>query len=205
METLIPAVLDWGVAMMNAPGQSESGDVHAIKFFPGGALVGVVDGLGHGNEAAVAARIAARNLEQFAQEPVMSLLRRCHEELRPTRGAVMSIASFNAGDDTMTWLGIGNVRGILLRADPAANPPREFLLMRRGVVGDQFERAVASIVPIFPGDTLLLATDGVQSDLTLTFSPAEASQHLADRILRRYARGTDDALVLVARYRGCSR
>ncbi len=205
METIIPAVLDWGVAVMNSPGQSESGDAHAVKFFPGGALVGVVDGLGHGSEAGVAAKIAARNLEQYAQEPVMSLLRRCHEALRTTRGAVMSIASFNARDDTMTWLGVGNVQGIFHRADPAANPAREFLLMRRGVVGDRFERAVASIVPISPGDTLLFATDGVQSDLTLTFSPTEVPQHVADRILSRYAKGTDDALVFVARYRGCSR
>ena len=32
-----------------------------------------------------------------------------------TRGVVLSIALFNAENNTMTWLGVGNVDGLLLR------------------------------------------------------------------------------------------
>jgi hypothetical protein len=57
-------------------------------------------------------------------------------------------------------------------------------------------------VLLSPGDTLVMATDGVRSgfaaDLPLHGSP----QALADEILARDGKRTDDALVLVARYLG---
>ena len=36
----------------------------------------------------------------------------------------MSLASFNAADQTMTWTGVGNVEGVLQRSDASmATPP----------------------------------------------------------------------------------
>jgi phosphoserine phosphatase RsbX len=90
--------IDWAVAARPLAGQSVSGDRHAVAPFPAGALVGVIDGLGHGEEAAVAAAIAVATLTAHAHEPVISLLKRCHEQLKGTRGVVMSVASFAARD-----------------------------------------------------------------------------------------------------------
>ena len=112
------SLIDWGAAALTLPGQSRSGDRQAVVLFPGGALVAVVDGLGHGELAAVPAETAIEVLERHAREPVVTLIQRCHERLRGTRGAVMSLASFREADGTMTWLGVGNVVGVLLRADP---------------------------------------------------------------------------------------
>jgi hypothetical protein len=50
----------------------------------------------------------------------------------------------------------------------------------------------------------VLATDGVRPVFGEWPAPAEAPQEVADRILADQSRGTDDALVLVARYRGGS-
>src|SRR5437870_835920 len=75
--------------------KNESGDIHVVSPFPEGVLVGVIDGLGHGAEAALAACAAADVLKACAGEPVKALIQRCHESLRQTRGAVMSLASFN--------------------------------------------------------------------------------------------------------------
>jgi len=46
------------VASLPIPGQAGSGDGHLVHVAPWGALVAVVDGVGHGSEAATATRIA---------------------------------------------------------------------------------------------------------------------------------------------------
>lgn len=196
------SLIQWGVATRALGGQGESGDQHLIESFPNGVLVAVVDGLGHGHNAAVAARKAIGALEGHAHEPVTRLLSRCHKKLRGARGVVMSLASFNALDGTMTWLGVGNVKGVLLYADAAADPARERLLPRGGVVGYQLPSLRAAVIPVSPGDTLVFVTDGLRSSfaegLTLNSSP----QRTADHLLAQYGRQTDDALVVVARYVG---
>ncbi len=195
-------MIEWGVATLTLPGQTASGDRYVVKPFRGGALVAAVDGLGHGDEAAAAAKTAAAILEMYSPEPVVTLLRRCHERLRMTRGVVLSLASFAARESTMTWLGVGNIEGRLLRADPQAQPLRESLILRGGVVGRHLPTAYASLVAVAPGDILIFATDGIRSDFSEGLTGSEVPQRTADRILAQYGKHTDDALVLVARYVG---
>ena len=45
---------------------TESGDSHVVKPSPEGVLAAVIDGVGHGNEAADAARIAGNDADRFA-------------------------------------------------------------------------------------------------------------------------------------------
>ena len=116
-DPLSASLLEWGVAAVAIPGEKESGDLHFVEPFLNGALLAVVDGLGHGCEAAVAARNAVETLRAHPQESVITLLNRCHENLRATRGVVLGMAAFNAVEDTMTWLGVGNVEGMFFRHD----------------------------------------------------------------------------------------
>jgi hypothetical protein len=198
-----PAI-EFGATTQAIAGQPQSGDLYLVQEFPGGILVAAVDGLGHGKEAATAAAIAVATLESHAPEPVAELVRRCHEELLATRGVVMSLASFRAADQTMTWLGVGNVEGLLLRAAPQEDGPDEPLLLRRGVVGDRLPAVLRpSLLRVGPGDTLVLATDGIESGFPRTMHRGDPPQRIADRILAQHSKGTDDALVLVARYVGC--
>jgi serine/threonine protein phosphatase PrpC len=181
--------------------EGESGDVHVVAAFPHGALVAVIDGLGHGPEAAAAARAAASILETHAGEPVTALVERCHEALRKTRGAVMSLASFDARDDaSITWTGVGNVEGFLQRADRAR--PREAIALRGGIVGYHLPTLRAETLAVSPGDTLVMATDGIRSEFSAALAMEGSPQEMADAIFDRYARGSDDALVVVARYLG---
>ena len=78
-----------------------------------GILIAAVDGTGHGAEAAAAAKIAAATLEAHAWESPIALLLRCHDELKGTRGAVMTLAFIHLRDRTLTWLGVGNVEAVL--------------------------------------------------------------------------------------------
>ena len=200
MEPVSTGLVEWGAAELALPGQAENGDRHVVRPFAGGVLAAVVDGLGHGREAAEAARIAVATLEQFPFETLPTLFRRCHERLRGTRGVVMSAASFRAGEGTMLWLGVGNVEGLRKRATPGTSSDR--LLLRGGVVGSYLPRLDVSLLPAHPGDVLIFASDGVRSSFADEEVQALPPQQAADRILARHGRGTDDALVLVVRYRG---
>jgi negative regulator of sigma-B (phosphoserine phosphatase) len=192
-------LLDWGVAALPLKGESESGDRYVVQFFPGGVLLAVIDGLGHGDEAAAAASAAESILRAQPQEPVIPLVRLCHDSLRATRGVVMSVVSFDTSHGLMTWLGVGNVRGVLRRSGLSSTPPREELLLRGGVIGGQIPPLQASVLPVSCGDTLFLASDGIRGEFVRELASQEMSQRTAQVILSRYARGDDDALVLVAR------
>ena len=194
--------IEWGVAAVPLAGQAETGDGYVVEPFADGVVVAVVDGLGHGREAAVATRLAVATLRQFPFAPLPVLFSRCHEDLRQTRGVVLSAASFRARERTMAWLGVGNVEGLLQRASPRGGPAAETLLLCRGVVGSHLPPLGAAALAVHPGDTLILATDGVRRDFAQDLPRGVPPQRAADRILARHARGTDDALVLVARYLG---
>src|SRR5713101_7374860 len=202
METLNKLIIEWGSASLTLAGEVESGDKHVVKVFPHGALLAAIDGLGHGEEAAAAANMSVNVLQASDNESLISLLKRCHERLRSTRGVVISLAGFNAVDDTMSWVGVGNVEGVLLRADPAVSPSSESLVLRSGMVGSRLPLVQAAIVPLMRGDTLIFATDGVRTEFAQHLLLDDGPQQLADRILAHYATGTDDALVLVGRYVG---
>jgi len=199
-----PALIDWGVASRALPGEAQSGDLHLVKQVGTGALVAVVDGLGHGAEAATAARAAVAALERHATESPVPLVERCHRALQGTRGVVMSVAVFSRSDRSMTWLGVGNVEGLLLYGDGAARSgsPRAGLVTRGGIVGSELPRLHPVVLPVASGDTLIFATDGIREGFADGLSPEASPQQLADQILARHGKGTDDALVLVARYLG---
>jgi len=54
-----PEALERGVAGAAMSGEERSGDLAVFAGYDGGALVAVIDGLGHGDPAADAAAIAA--------------------------------------------------------------------------------------------------------------------------------------------------
>jgi phosphoserine phosphatase RsbX len=100
----------------------------------------------------------------------------------------------------LTWIGVGNVEGALLRRD--AELPSHKLLLRNGVVGIQLPTLRAGELAVQSGDILAMATDGVTTERPLRISMDGRIQSMADGILASACKGTDDALVLVARYRG---
>jgi len=195
-------MVEYGVAKYVLPGQGESGDHHLVCCNRNGILIAAIDGIGHGEEAANAARTAAALLRSSPDEPILSLVEHCHEKLRATRGVVLSLACIDPENGMMTWLGVGNVQGVLMRAEAKQGTVQESLLLRAGVVGSQLPALQATVLPIVRGDTLFFATDGVRGDFSSALSARENPQRAADRILNQYRSGNDDALVLVSRLAG---
>ena len=202
MAALTTGLIEWGVAAAALSEEAENGDGYVVEPFADGVLVAVVDGLGHGREAAAATRVALATLRQFPSAPLPVLFARCHEGLRRTRGVVLSAASFRAREGTMAWLGVGDVEGLIERASPHGAPAAQTLLRGRGVVGSHLPPLSDEVLAVHPGDRLILATDGIRRGFAADLPRAVPSQQAADRILARYATAADDALVLVARYLG---
>lgn len=182
------------VASAALSGQASSGDRGIVLPFPGGTVVAAIDGLGHGEAASVAAKAAVETLAEDPAQPVDELVRRCHAKLRHTRGAVMTIASIVPG--AMTWVGVGNVDGILLRGATV-----EGINTRGGIVGFQLPALSPRRLDIHPGDTLVLTTDGIRHGYRAAVDRRDP-QAIADAILAAFAKPTDDACVVVARYVG---
>jgi serine phosphatase RsbU (regulator of sigma subunit) len=195
-------LVEYGMAKSILPGQGESGDRHLVCCGGDGILIAAIDGIGHGEEAANAAEAAISILKASPDEPVISLLERCHEGLRSTRGVVLSLASIDPKHGMMTWIGVGNVQGVLMRAGAKKGRVEEVLLLRGGVVGSQLPALQAAVLPIAKGDTLVFVTDGIRSDFVEGLSTLESPQRAADKILKQHSRGNDDALVLVVRLTG---
>ena len=182
--------------------ETESGDRHVVELLENHALAAAVDGVGHGSEAAAAANAAISVLKRHADEELVTLLQRCHEELKGTRGAVMSLASFHGGVDRMSWLGIGNIQGILVRKPSGIQPGNETICLRGGIVGCRLPKLQVGVVDVLPGDTLVFATDGIKANFADRIVVDREPQEIADHIRSQYQKGTDDALVLVVRYMG---
>lgn len=187
---------EWAVAEQALAGQPESGDRSLVAPRPHGTLFAVVDGLGHGLPAAAAAGKALATLSAHVDDPVVTLVERCHRALRHTRGAVMAVALLRT-DGWMRWTGVGNVQAVVAHEDGRA---REHAVVLGGVVGMQIPRVRATEVALGPGDALVLATDGISRSF-LDDLAAGPARRTAEDILRRHTTGRDDALVLVARYR----
>jgi negative regulator of sigma-B (phosphoserine phosphatase) len=102
----------------------------------------------------------------------------------------------------MTWLGIGNVEGVLFRADRTTVPARETLMARSGVVGYQLPTLRERVLNVGCGDMLVFATDGIHQEFSGASPSGRSPQEIADDILDRYGKRTDDSLVLVACYWG---
>lgn len=196
------APVEWGMATRSRPGEATSGDLAVVSLLPDGALVAGIDGLGHGGEAARAARRAAEVVRACNGDDLVGLVERCHVALHGTRGAAISLAFVSARISGMTWLGVGNVEGRVLSGDPSATRPKGSLALGRGVPGHELPAVRATTVDVRPGDILLLATDGVDPGFADALDVSGSPQAISERILADHWRLSDDALVVAVRYLG---
>lgn len=194
-------IIDWGVASRPLTGEVVQGDNYFVGCDGSRVLVVVVDALGHGMEAAKTADLAVETVALHAHEPIVSIFQHCHTALRRTRGAAMSAAMFCADDHTVSWLGIGNVEGVVVRQTEFSSETRSFVV-RGGVVGYQLPRLSVSTVSIARGDALVIATDGLKLDFVTSLGFMGQPQSTANHLLAKHGKPNDDALVLIARYVG---
>jgi phosphoserine phosphatase RsbX len=198
MELMVSGI-EWGAAGRPCGGEWESGDGYLVKAAPtaNSTVIAVVDGVGHGREAARAARTALAVVDAFAAAPPVELLFRCHEALRATRGVVMTVAWIDVYTRILQWMGIGNVATTLIRHD--SSTPREHLITRGGLLGHQIPTVAVASTSLSKGDSLVFVTDGVRWDPRAGAFPAANPERAARRLVDEHANPGDDALALVVR------
>jgi negative regulator of sigma-B (phosphoserine phosphatase) len=192
--------IDTAFAALPLPGQTESGDLSLIKRVGTGTLIAVVDGLGHGQDAASAAHAAVGALDRYSSEPLADLVRRCHAAMVGLRGVVLGLAYLDPQAATMTWLGVGNIGGVVLRADAGNRPARITLVPNAGFIGAEQTHPTTRSVPLALGDTVVFFSDGIRDGFADSLVLANSPQEIADFVITRHVKGNDDALVVVARY-----
>ncbi len=192
--------VQWAVASRPLDRSARCGDQAVVAQLARDVLLAVIDGLGHGDAAADVAARAASVLEAYANEALSVVVERCHAALLGTRGAALSLAALSLQRSTLTWTGVGNVGGVLVRAHRRARQC-EYLTPGSGIVGVQLPSLRPATLPVGPGDTLVLATDGLRPDWSDGLRSGDP-RRLTEQLLARYGLATDDALVLAARFSG---
>lgn len=182
-----------------APGERVCGDGWAVAFDGDRAAMLVADGLGHGPDAAEAAREA---VEAFRQEPFAGpreSLQRIHGRLRATRGAAVFVLLADAAAGTLRYAGAGNVVGRVV-----SGVGDRTLLTQHGTAGVTIRTPDETAAPWPQHALVVLCTDGVETRWKpellyplLGRDPALA----AALLLREHGRGRDDATAAVLRRR----
>jgi hypothetical protein len=140
--------VEWGIAVRGRSGERTSGDCAVVSLLPEGALVAAIDGLGHGGEAARAARTAADVVRASPTADLVTLLQACHVGLRNTRGAAISLAFLSAVRGGVTWVGVGSVEGRVLSGDPSSRRPKGSLPLAAGIPGHNLPAVSTATLPV---------------------------------------------------------
>jgi phosphoserine phosphatase RsbX len=198
--------IEWATVGRPLPGEHISGDQPvAVAAHGDGALFSVIDGLGHGPAAATASLRAVDVLNRSPGERLEVLIQLCHRVLAGTRGVAMTLARVDFTAGTLAWTGVGNVSAHLIAKDVTGVRIRSSARLAAGIVGYRIpDIKPAQVVSIRAGDLLVIASDGITEDHLDHIDFATSAANIAEHILGKHAKESDDAMVLTARHRGAS-
>jgi anti-sigma regulatory factor (Ser/Thr protein kinase) len=189
------ADLESGAVCLPKKGEEVVGDGWLLGPSGDYRSVLVVDGLGHGPNAARAARAAT---DAFAAHPAATpaaLMQICHGALATTRGAAGAVARVAAAENRGTFAGIGNIACRVEWTDE-----RRQLVSHSGTLGHVMRRVQEFEFSFPAGALLILHSDGLATHWASTDYPGLANKHaglIAGVLYRDHDRGRDDVTVVV--------
>lgn len=188
--------LEIGAATRAYHSLPENGDTLFSKQWNGNALVGVIDGLGHGQFAQKASQTARQYLERHFDQSLDNLFRGVNRACRATRGVVMTLGRFDLARQTVALASIGNVETRLLGG------ARLKLSIRRGVLGLNAPNAVVCENNWTATSILIIHSDGLRTQWQwdeFKEIAAEPPAVIARGLLNKLGKQEDDATVLVVK------
>lgn len=184
-----------GAATRPHPREAVNGD--RVHLEQQGAIhrIAVIDGLGHGPDAAAAAARAVDTLAAMPDADVLSTIRACHEALKGTRGAALSVIRIDLDAGRMTFAGLGNVEAALVSPEG-----KHLLIPERGIAGAVAPRIRETEANLPDSFIIMMCTDGIRSGARsdLRFGPIVSAEAFANELLTAWGRDGDDAAVVVA-------
>jgi hypothetical protein len=176
-----------------------SGDGWAVAALDAGGAVAVVDGLGHGVAASVAADAA---LAAFACAPadLDGYVARANDTMRTTRGAAAAICRLDPAVGELQYVAVGNISARILTPTEERGLPSH-----NGTLGlyRAAPRSRVSSYPWPPGATLVLWTDGLRGRVDLDRASGLLGRDpavVAASLHRDDGHDRDDATVVVVRH-----
>jgi len=157
----------------------------------------VADGLGHGPQAADAAREAVRLFRAHAALDPLEILQRIHAALRSTRGAAVAIAVLDHDSHSLRYVGVGNISATIL-----AGGETRSAVSFGGTVGHQLRKMQEFVYPFPARAMLVMHSDGMATSWHLDAYPGLVMRDpslVAGVLYRDFQRGRDDVTVVAAR------
>lgn len=180
-------------------GEEVSGDSWATIQQAHRTLLMVVDGLGHGFQAAQASWEAVRIFREQENLSPKAIIEAAHTALRNTRGAALAVAEIDFERQSLCFAGVGNISGSVFTAQGNYS-----LVSYNGTVGYEM-RKLQEFTYQWPKDGILIMhSDGLASHWRLDNYRGLAAKHsslIASVLYRDFHRGRDDVTVLVAKER----
>lgn len=178
-------------------GESVSGDTWASANIGDRNLILVVDGLGHGPMAAEAASVAVRVFRDEVDHSPKAIVEAMHGAMGRTRGAALAIAQINLEQQTVCFVGVGNIAATI---HSSAGNSR--MISHNGTVGHEVRKIQEFTYPWHREGILIMHSDGLGTHWTVERYAGLAAKHpslIAGILYRDFNRGRDDVTVLVAR------
>jgi anti-sigma regulatory factor (Ser/Thr protein kinase) len=155
----------------------------------------LADGLGHGEEAAVASRKAGETFRAHIDWDFPELMKAIHDSLVKTRGAALALARFDTRARTLQYMGVGNIESRICSLETSQG-----CATLNGTAGLMLPRLVQFSYPVPAGAVLIMHTDGLSTRWNLRDYPGlnfQSPGAIAGVLFRDFARKRDDASILV--------
>jgi len=194
------AALVKGVISQEKSGEPICGDGWSVSQGRGQVVVFVVDGLGHGPDAAAASRAALEAVQKNLHRDGPNLMQAVHGALRPTRGAAAAVALLQPESELCSFCGIGNIAASIRSAGASRS-----MVSHNGILGHQVRKMQAFEYPFPKGALLIMHSDGIATHWDLGAYPGIESRHpslVSAALFRDHSRQRDDLTVLALRNEG---
>jgi anti-sigma regulatory factor (Ser/Thr protein kinase) len=193
----------WSFALFSKPypGKLECGDIGTLIRNQEGILLVLADGLGHGNNAALASRKAVDVVHSSHRLTLEEILISMHHKMKKTRGSAVSLLRILPDSHKIEWLGIGNVSGRIIRIKKDGSLEQTVFANYNGTVGYQLNNYKKLYYNYSPGDWLLLTSDGIISNWEPIFENNFSNNPytMGQAMIKLASRDNDDSSVLIGR------
>ena len=185
----------FGAVCVPIASETECGDGWALVIQSRLVTLMMVDGLGHGPDAAMATKEAIDTVAEQPGRRASDQMNACHLALRPTRGAALAVAVLDPVKQELVFAGVGNISTCIINEGQAKQ-----LVSHNGIVGHNMRKVQEFTYPCPAYALVILHTDGVHTQWDLSKYPGLLHCHpaiIAALLLRDFSRGRDDTSVLV--------
>ena len=171
----------------------ESGDLIFYNECDNSLYFAVIDALGHGKIAYATAKAAVDYLEEKNTADPAADIQGLHQRLYHTRGAVVGLCNINKKTGELITCGVGNITAKILGYDTRK------IVYRDGIVGFSMPSLKNQTMKVFPGDIIVLYSDGIKENFDMLEIPdlaKKTSGNIASLLIDRYSKNSDDASIL---------